>query len=301
MSMAKGPYFGQKAFLTTKHDKARAIALPMRLGLGIELVASSGIDTDLLGTFTGEVERTGSPFETVIKKARIGMASSQLSLGLASEGSFGPHPYLFFIPGTQEIMVFIDDQLEIVVTEQLVSAETNFEHILTSSISDLDDFLMRVKFPSHGLIVRPNREQGHLGASADAGGPPAKGGAIIKGLQDVGELQRAIELCCKESSDGKSFVETDMRAHMNPTRQRVIRKLAIKLARRLKQSCPSCSCPGWGLTDFLPGLPCSLCGLPSEKALFEIHSCLKCQHQQQVARPDGLASVEPQECNFCNP
>lgn len=301
VSKAKGPYFEQKAYLTTKHDKARAIAWPMRLGLGLEVVTSSEIDTDLLGTFTGEVERTCSPLETVVKKARMGMAVSGLPLGLANEGSFGPHPYLFFIPGTQEIIAFIDDQLEIEVTEQLISTETNFSHSLAVSIGELDDFLARAKFPSHGLIVRPNCEKGTMGASANDGGLPAEDGLIIKGVRAFDDLEKAIDLCRRESSDGKAFVETDMRAHMNPTRQRVIRRLAIKLSRRLRQLCSGCSCPGWGLTDFLPGLPCALCGRPSEKALFEIYSCQKCLHQEQLPRRDGQVAVEPRECNYCNP
>ncbi|MDP3506532.1 MAG: hypothetical protein Q8T09_00950 [Candidatus Melainabacteria bacterium] len=301
MSMDEARYLNQKAFLATKHDKARAIARPMRMGIGLEVVTSSAIDTDLLGTFTGEVRRNCSPLDTVLKKARMGMAVSGLPLGLANEGSFGPHPYLFFVPGTQEIMAFIDDHLEIEVTEQLVSAETNFNQALAESSRDLCDFLIRAKFPSHGLIVRPNSEQGNVGVSAADGGLPAADGLVIKGVCSLGELERAIELCKLRSTDGKAFVETDMRAHMNPTRQRVIRRLAVKLARRLMQLCPSCACPGWGVTDFLPGLPCDLCGLATEKPLFEIHSCQKCSHQERLLRRDGQVSVDPRECNYCNP
>jgi hypothetical protein len=50
--------------LTTKHEKARAIARPFRVGLGVEVLVPTGIDTDLLGTFTGEVERAGAPHDT---------------------------------------------------------------------------------------------------------------------------------------------------------------------------------------------------------------------------------------------
>ncbi len=301
MSISRGPYWGQQIVLTTKHEKARAIAWPMRVGLGLEVVTASEIDTDLLGTFTGEVERTSSPLETVVKKARLGMAVSGMSLGLANEGSFGPHPYLFFIPGTQEIMAFIDDRLEIEVTEQLITTETNFSHILAASIGELDDYLARAKFPSHGLIIRPNREKGNSGASADGGGLPAKDGLVIKGVRAFDDLEKALDLCRLQSSDGKAFVETDMRAHMNPTRQRVIRRLAIKLSRRLRQLCPVCSCPGWGLTDFLPGLPCAVCGRASDKALFEIYSCQKCLHQEQLPRRDGEVAAQPRDCNYCNP
>lgn len=296
-------YQGRTAVLTTKHDKSRSIAWPMSAGLGLKLIAPDDIDTDLLGTFTGEVERTGTPKETAISKARLGMRHLGIPLGIANEGSFGPHPVIFFIPGTQENMVFIDDEIGFQISEFIISESTNYNRIVANSVSEINDFLKTVKFPSHGLIVRPSAEnQPSLLATA--------GGLLLgkkfqvplfKGITDVVALEKAIATCKARSTDGKALVETDMRAHMNPTRQRIIRKLAIKLARRLQKVCPDCECPGWGKTDFISGLPCSECGYPSEFAKFEIHSCARCEHKQQLPRQDGLTHVEPGECQRCNP
>ena len=51
------------------------------------MVQGVDADTDVLGTFTGDVPRPGSPFETAVAKARIGMGLTGCSLGLASEGT----------------------------------------------------------------------------------------------------------------------------------------------------------------------------------------------------------------------
>jgi hypothetical protein len=295
-------YFGKKAVLTTKHEKLQSIARPLKSGLGLELVNSSGIDTDTLGTFTGEVERVGSPRETALKKARLGMDATGIQIGLASEGSFGPHPLCPFIAGTQEFMVFIDDKLGIEITEQIISTETNFCHAAAASIVELEDFLNKARFPSHALIVRPNDHRPSpisrvrriiTGKQTDS--------LIIKGIAGYEPLAEAIQKCRVQSSDGKAYIETDMRAHVNPTRQRVIRRLAIKLARRLQQICPQCECPGWGITGLSGSLPCGDCGIASEAHRYEDYSCAKCNHKVSRERRDGLIFVEAAECHRCNP
>ncbi len=294
-------YSGRQVILTTKHKKAEALALPLKAGLGL-LLDSVEVDTDLLGTFTGEIEREGTPIQTAIKKARLGMSNTGTKLGLANEGSFGPHPYIPFIPGCHEVIVFIDDELEIEVAESIVSANTNYDYIDAQSIEEIEEFLARVKFPSHGLIVRPNKCNANLfnkvsriftNKSADA--------TIQKGIQHKDELSAAILSCKEFSDDGLAHIETDMRAHMNPTRLRVLRALGIKLARRLRSTCPDCQCPGFGMTGVEGALPCEECGYPSDSHASEIHSCVKCHLSQTHARKDGITHGEAMFCQRCNP
>lgn len=64
---------------------------------------------------------------------------------------------------------------------------------------------------------------------------------LIKGIRDQGELERALGRCAKASSEGLVQLETDMRAHGNPTRLRVLRTLAFRLVRRVASPCPACS------------------------------------------------------------
>ncbi|MBY0546949.1 MAG: hypothetical protein K2W95_06630 [Candidatus Obscuribacterales bacterium] len=286
------PYLGKTAVLTTKHGKLNAIALPVKAGIELRIATTTDIDTDQLGTFAGEVERLGTPLATAIQKARLGMERTGCTLGLATEGSFGPHPFIPFLAGHQEVIVFIDDNFGTEVSESIFSTQTNFSHALASSIGELADFLKRCRFPSHGLIVRPN---------AEIQSQEGYGATIVKGIETWAQLEAAIDTAKKKSTDGLARIETDMRAHMNPLRQRIIRKLAIKLTRRLMRHCSQCSCPGFGITGSEGRLSCSDCGSPSETPAREIHSCQKCKFKESILRQDGLRHLDPKDCQRCNP
>jgi hypothetical protein len=297
----QGRYFGRHVVLTTKHEKARALQLPLQAGLGVVL-NSVEVDTDRLGTFTGESERQGSPLETAVKKARLGMRHAGAKLGLANEGSFGPHPYVPFLVGCHEVIAFVDDDLGIEIAESIVSANTNYAHIDTRSKEELDEFLARVKFPSHGLIVRPNKINRNIFRRVSgAFKGKFQSSEIQKGIRDRDALAAAISKCEALSDDGLAHIETDMRAHMNPTRLRVLRILGIKLARRLRSTCPECECPGFGITGVKGSLPCEECGCPSESYAFEIFKCSRCDLEQTHPRKDGKTKVHAMYCQHCNP
>ena len=93
-------YSGRGVALLTQHGKERMIAPVLESALGCRVERVTGYDTDQLGTFTRDVPRAGTQIEAARKKARIGMELSGLSLGLASEGSFGPDPMGGCFPGT---------------------------------------------------------------------------------------------------------------------------------------------------------------------------------------------------------
>jgi len=281
------PYRDRMAALATKHDKQRALALPFRWGAGLSLRVPEALDTDLLGTFTGEIERTGTPGEVVRRKARLGMAATNLPLGLASEGSFGPHPLLPFVPSGFELLVFVDDIEGFSVVEEIVAHETNYAREECAALHEVVAFANRVGFPSHGLIVRPV-------GNADTA-------LICKGIVSDGELARTFAAASSASPMGRATVETDMRAHMNPTRLRVLRRLGARLVGRLRTHCPRCNCPGFGRTGSEPGLPCSDCGGTTEMTLHEIHACPRCAERRHQPRADGRTSASPQHCPYCNP
>ena len=90
-------YQGQVICLATLHGKEQALARPFALGLGASLRVSA-CDTNALGTFSGEVERPADALSTCLRKAELGMEATGLRLGLASEGSFGPHPHAGDLP-----------------------------------------------------------------------------------------------------------------------------------------------------------------------------------------------------------
>ena len=281
------PYHGKDAVLSTKHGKERAVASPLMEAVGIRLCVPHNLDTDALGTFTGDIPRVGTVLEVALRKARLGMAATGLPIGLAREGSFGPHPGVGWIPADAETLLFVDDEMGIQVTESILSQTTNFAYETCVDADELDQWLHKVHFPSHGLFVRPN-----------SGLQP---NLLFKGLTSRMALREAVKRCAQASADGSAHVETDMRAHMNPTRLQVIAELAQRLGRRLATPCPECGTPGWGLVGVAPGLPCELCGLPTDGVREEIHGCPRCPLQQQRPRSDGKQTAYAGDCKWCNP
>jgi hypothetical protein len=284
--MAAHPYAGMVAALATMHRKEEAIAPPLAK-LGLTVAAAMGIDTDALGTFSGEIERVGTMLDVAVRKARLGMNAMNASLGLASEGTFGPHPQIPLLPVGMEILVFIDDKRRLVICESLIVEETNFGHVVVAGEKLPTKFLKQAKFPSHALVVRPKLADAPIG--------------ISKGIVDRVRLRAAIAQARAESRDAQAIVQTDMRAHFNPTRMRSLNRLAANMAHRLSRLCPECKAPGFGLVDVERGLPCEVCGVPTRYVLHEVHGCSGCGSRQRVPRSDGLKVVEQSHCDHCNP
>jgi Zn finger protein HypA/HybF involved in hydrogenase expression len=105
----------------------------------------------------------------------------------------------------------------------------------------------------------------------------------------------------KLSKEGKVWVETDMRAHMNPSRMKAIEELAVEFAKRLSVFCPKCNTPGWGKVGYEKGLSCADCGLKTEVINMEIAGCPKCDYQEKLPPAHGLLQADPSDCLYCNP
>lgn len=283
------PYRGRTAVLATKHQKEAVIGPPLSTTLGLSLYVPPNLDTDALGTFTGEIPREGPPRAVAVRKARMGMEAAHMSLGLANEGSFGPFPSWPMVPGDHEILVFVDDERGIEVVEQWLSPETNFSSVAVhpEDADELAGFLSRAKFPGHGLIVRP-----HSGLQE---------GYLWKGIVDPVVLNEAVARAAAASQDGMAHVETDMRSHMNPSRQQVLTVLARRLGERLSATCPACGTPGWGLIDVVRGLPCESCGAATPLVKAEVCGCARCSHQESKPPAHGLAAASAADCEWCNP
>jgi hypothetical protein len=271
--------------LTTRHGKERALGRVFALGLGARLQLCDQ-DTDQLGTFSGEIPRLQDAAATCRSKALLGMQSTGLPLGLASEASFGPHPAMPMLPVGQELLLFLDQERDLCVLEQRLEWRTNYSHTLLEPDDSPDAWLRQVGFPTHGVIARPAEPQP---------------GVLFKGLQCRAELTEALARCRQSDPDGRVWLETDMRAHCNPTRMRSIRRLGVALVRRLRSPCPECGTPGWGLLDTKPGLPCSDCGTATELTLSEIWGCQQCGARREQPRRDSRLQADPGQCPWCNP
>jgi hypothetical protein len=278
------PYFDQTIVLTTKHEKLSLIGPILESELNLN-VALHEADTDQLGTFTGEVERTLSPRDAAIEKAKLGMRALGSSLGVASEGSIGPDPLLPFTRSNIEYIALVDTNLGVEILERYRSLKIIAGDLVTEPSSDISNFLAEVDFPNHKLIAQPNNSRGQ---------------GAIKGIGAFDQLEGAIAKLSALSLDGKVHLQSDHRSHCSPSRQYNIIQAARLLAERIKALCPSCSCPGFGEKRYERGLDCLECGeLVSGAVKFEISGCVKCSFEEKG--PQLAQSADPSSCNGCNP
>jgi len=280
---AASDYRNQRVALLTQHGKESVIAPMLKTLLGCRVEKVDGFDTDLLGTFTRDIAREGSQLDAARKKARIGMELSGLSIGIASEGVFGPDPFTGMLAWNRELLIWIDDRLGIEVVASS-AGKTNFSHRLVENWAEAEDFARSAGFPEHHLVIRP----------VDENHPEFR-----KGLADWASLQDGVTWALELAPNRRVFVETDMRAFANPTRLENIRLAAEDLARRLTSLCPACAAPGFVLTGQVRGLPCEDCGAPTREVKADIHRCVRCEHQALVERELEYASAR--YCDYCNP
>ncbi len=143
-------------------------------------------------------------------------------------------------------------------------------------------FLEKVGFPAHGLIAVPNDriKVGHddrIRLVLE----DVPNQQVFKGIHTPAELDRVVQQCAALSADGLAHVETDMRAHFNPTRMRAIGVLAEQLGRRLARTCPDCGAPGWGRIHARWETPTNDVPFVADETL----GCAHCGHRQAAAPP----------------
>ena len=277
------PYNKAQIILATKHGKEAVIRQPFLHHFNASIFVPPDFDTDQFGTFTGEIARVKTAFETVIEKAKVAATNYGFDYAMASEGSFGPHPAVFFAPGNVELMSFIDLKNDITVVESILSNDTNYAYIDITSNQNYDVFLKNAKFPSHAIIVKSKNDNV----------------IIQKGIQNIDTLNNSIRFGFSQYNDLR--LETDMRAMMNPTRLSVIEKLAVTLVNRLKNICIKCQAPGFGKVSFSGNLLCEYCGTTTSLYEHKLLSCLKCDYQEILPRDDLLKKSDPKYCHHCNP
>ncbi|NDI99587.1 hypothetical protein GWA97_10920 [Flavobacterium sp. LaA7.5] len=275
---------GRRLAIATMHHKDSVIAPVLETALGVHCFTPKNMDTDALGTFTGEVARTLTPIEAARQKCLIAMELTGCDLAVASEGSFGSHPHISFLPADDELLVLIDKKYELEIVERELSISTNFNGEVVTGLQELRDFAKRAKFPQHGLVLSSGR---------DSVAP------IYKGITDYIRLEQTFLSLI--TAYGSAYVTTDMRAMYNPTRMRVIEAVANKLAARVLTACPKCNTPGFGVTGAAGGLPCGYCHQPTRSILHHVCQCTKCNYKAIKMHPFGKTTEDPQYCDYCNP
>jgi hypothetical protein len=282
------PYNNTAAVLTTMHAKERVIEPILRDELGLIIKLAVGVNTDQFGTFSREVGRSGSQLDAARAKIAAGFEYAPSSrVGFASEGSFGPHPYIPFLAIGRELVLMVDRESQFELTGYDASPETNFGHAAVRDFEAAFAFAQRARFPEHGLIVMGCRDE-----------LPAPDLLLNKDIPDVAALEAAVQdavrLC------GAAFVETDMRAHRNPTRMTAIERATRDLVRRFQSLCPNCGQRGFDVTERIPGLPCAWCGEPTHVIMAEVLICQSCGHRNERSVATA-PTADPGQCQGCNP
>ena len=263
----------QQVALITKHQKARWIA-PYLAPLGYEVNESNLFDTDVLGTFSGEVERTLSPMEAALTKAQKACELTQSDWGLGSEGSFGGGPAPGMINWNDELLCLYQASTGITIYAHAAGPTAVHELTLDGKVP-LTQKLLRLPDQLWILRCEDNIEKG---LSAEQ---------LLARLKDI------------ETSSQKIKIEPDLRAMNCPQRQQMIVKAAEDLVRRLSETCPKCQAFNFVVKEKQPGLPCGLCTLPTEQAKSWTRICDDCGNRDDQAVEQKNA--DPTYCQFCNP
>lgn len=273
----------RKVAIATMHGKESVISPLLEAAFGMQCIVS-GVNTDQLGTFSGEIERELSPLEAAKQKCLLAMEITGYDMAIASEGSFGAHPTIPFAQANEEIVFLFDQKTDAEFTGKAISTKTNMSGECIESYAEALRFARNVGFPRHGLILRKEKGSRKI---------------FLKGISDLRPFRSAVLRLLDEH--GTLWLETDMRAMYNPTRMEVIAEATENLITKLKSECPDCSYPGYWVDQVVPGLPCSQCGFPTRSTLGHKYRCKNCDHQALKYFPNKKMEEDPMYCDHCNP
>lgn len=287
MENVSSAWRGRDVAIATKHRKELVISPPLERLVGMRTRVAPGIDTDLFGTFDGRTPRRGTLQQAAIEKARFGARLAITSAAIASEGAYGPHPTIPFMTGGMEVLVLVDRELDLIVTEQLVVHRPVFISETVEAGQPIDAVVERARFPSHALMVGFDR-----GAERREW--------VATGVQDREELEAAI---CDAARRGPGAVRlaSDMRADRNPTRMTAIAEITELMANRLLETCPACGTGGFGWVAHLRGLPCEVCDTPTSAVRGQVLGCPRCRYTEERPREDGQFAADAGSCPTCHP
>jgi len=194
--LGKGSEFsGRVAVIATMHGKEQVIAPLLKAALGVEPRVPQTFNTDAFGTFSREIQRPADQRTTARLKAAAALEATGETLAIASEGSFGPHPELPFMPCDRELVLLLDRQQQLEIVGETISSDTNYRSQTIRTVAEAQAFAQAVGFPQHGLIVM-----------ATATGEPAA--SITKGITTEAALREAVLRAQYHSSTGGIHIET---------------------------------------------------------------------------------------------
>lgn len=202
-------FAGRKLVIATMHKKEHVIAPLLQKALKVDIVIPSDFDSDQFGTFTREIKRHRDQLDTARAKVLAAMEITNTDLGVASEGSFGIHPSIPFVQSNLELLLLIDKKHNYEIRGHHRTSATNMRGEYIKTQQEALDFADQIGFPEHGVIVRKSANSNEM---------------IHKNIHNKEQLIKTVNDMLSHASDKTIFIETDMRAHRNPTRMIAIQK-----------------------------------------------------------------------------
>lgn len=270
------------ACLVTKHNKVEYVSPILTDTFNWQLNGYEQFDTDMLGTFSGESERTLTALECAVYKAEKALKLSNDDIGLGSEGSFNPDPY-GMVTINQELLACVHREKGVLA----IGLATRPVNVRTWTLSNTDNGVLEEiinSLPAHqALIIRS------IDLHED----------VYKGLMSREQIEDAFSALSQNKTLSNIEVCYDLRAMHCPERQVTIKLAAENLVERLRSSCPQC-----GEVDFfpeqrVPGLPCETCHLPTQMTKAYKSTCKHCNFESET--PIEQSHAETVNCGFCNP
>ncbi len=263
--------------LLTQHGKEQIIAPLLLERCQTILQHARGFDTDTLGTFSGEIERTLSPLECARRKAELAIALTGCDAGLGSEGSFFPDP--IGIGTVAEELIYCRHAQQDWQVIGRYATSVDVRQCDCVAVEELLQFV-RAAPPDQGLVMQCEDR-------------------VAKGLHGEQQVLKIITQWFGNSGFDCVNISYDLRAHQCPARRENIKKAAVNLIDRLLNACPECSKPGYWPDESEPGLPCELCAAPTQLTKAHLAVCDCCGHSTTVAVKQKTAAAR--FCQFCNP
>jgi hypothetical protein len=263
--------------LLTLHGKEKVMAPVLWERLRVKIQHTQAYDTDSLGTFSGETERILAPIDCAKKKAELACSLTGYPIGLGSEGSFNPGPF-GLLTFNEELVVCVNaEENWVVVGRSYQPSSVREQHCQNSE--ELAAFISQTPL-SQGLILKAQEQ-------------------LSKGLYGHAAIREQLYQWFGNSTQWPLTISFDLRAHHCPERRERIARATENLAERLLSGCPNCVRPGFWPDKVCIGLPCRLCGTPTNEIKQRIALCRHCEYQEVLEVKEEFA--DPFSCPQCNP
>ena len=201
---------------------------------------------------------------------------------IASEGAYSQHPFFASLAIAHEWMIWDDADTGSQFIEHKTAITPHYYAARFETSAPLELLLQRCGWPKLAVTLH----------AADLNLPS------YKGLRTELEIQVALKTL-QSAGAQQIHIATDMRAHLHPYRQRTIRHLAARLARRIRTACPQCHLYGFGKRHTDTGLKCMDCHTPTNQINAMCLQCEHCGYRKNTWQATGQA--DPFYCPYCNP